>query len=116
MVTDAEQYAEEDKQKREKIDLKNQADSLCYQSEKQLNDLGETIDATKKEPVTNLISDIRSNINSDNLDALESQVAELQKLMTELGNDLYNKGNQETNSDELNTPDTDSVIDTDFQE
>ena len=116
MVTDAEQYAEEDKQKREKIDLKNQADSLCYQSEKQLNDLGETIDATKKEPVTNLIADIRSNINSDNLDALEPQVAELQKLMTELGNDLYNKGNQETNSDELNTPDTDSVIDTDFQE
>ena len=115
MVAAAEQYASEDKEKREKIDLKNQADSLCYQSEKQIKDLEDKIDNTKKDVVNNLISDIRANISSENLDALKPQIDELQKLMGEIGSELYNEQpTSETN--ETNSNDNDSVIDTDFQE
>ena len=112
MVAAAEQYASEDKERREKVDLKNQADSLCYQSEKQIKDLEDKIDNTKKETVNNLIEAIRNNINSENLDGLKPQIDELQKLMGEIGSELYN----EQSTPEANDSSDDSVIDTDFKE
>jgi len=112
MVAAAEQYASEDKERREKIDLKNQADSLCYQSEKQIKDLEDKIDNTKKETVNNLIEAIRNNINSENLDGLKPQIDELQKLMGEIGSELYN----EQSTPETNDSSDDNVIDTDFKE
>ena len=73
------------------------------------------IDNTKKDAVNNLISDIRANISSENLDVLKPQIDELQKLMGEIGSELYNEQTtSETN--ETNSNDNDSVIDTDFQE
>jgi len=115
MINNAEQYANQDKEKREKIDFKNQADSLCYQSEKQLTDLGEKLDDNKKQTVTGLIEKIRTNINSDNIEELKAQIDDLQKIMTEIGNELYS-----TNTESSETPtsdnENDSVIDTDFQE
>tara|TARA_B100000768_G_scaffold163895_1_gene165468 strand:+ start:5289 stop:7154 length:1866 start_codon:yes stop_codon:yes gene_type:complete len=112
MVAAAEQYASEDKERREKVDLKNQADSLCYQSEKQIKDLEDKIDNTKKETVNNLIEAIRNNINSENFDGLKPQIDELQKLMGEIGSELYN----EQSTPEANDSSDDSVIDTDFKE
>ncbi len=115
MINNAEQYANQDKEKREKIDFKNQADSLCYQSEKQLTDLGEKLDDNKKQTVTGLIEKIRTNINSENIEELKAQIDDLQKIMTEIGNELYS-----TNTESSETPtsdnENDSVIDTDFQE
>jgi len=115
MINNAEQYANQDKEKREKIDFKNQADSLCYQSEKQLTDLGDKLDDNKKQTVTGLIEKIRTNINSDNIEELKAQIDDLQKIMTEIGNELYS-----TNTESSETPtsdnENDSVIDTDFQE
>jgi molecular chaperone DnaK len=115
MINNAEQYATQDKEKREKIDFKNQADSLCYQSEKQLTDLGDKLDDNKKQTVTGLIEKIRTNINSENIEELKAQIDDLQKIMTEIGNELYS-----TNTESSETPtsdnENDSVIDTDFQE
>ena len=114
MVNAAEQYAQEDKAKREKIDFKNQADSLCYQSEKQINELGDKVESGKKDVVNKLIEEIRDNITKENLDNLKPQVEELQKLMAEIGSELYNTDEQ--NSNPVSTDDNDAVIDTDFQE
>ena len=116
MVNAAEQYAQEDKAKREKIDFKNQADSLCYQSEKQITDLGDKVDLSKKDTVIKLIEEIRDNITKENLDNLKPQVEELQKLMSEIGSELYNTDTDEQTSNPTSTNDNDAVIDTDFQE
>ena len=116
MVNAAEQYAQEDKAKREKIDFKNQADSLCYQSEKQITDLGDKVDLSKKDTVMKLIEEIRDNITKENLDNLKPQVEELQKLMSEIGSELYNTDTDEQTSNPTSTNDNDAVIDTDFQE
>jgi len=114
MITNAEQYAVQDKEKREQIDFKNQADSLCYQSEKQLNDLGDKVETIKKEKVDNLIEQIRANINNEDLESLKVQIDDLQKLMTEIGNELYSTDS--TTVDDTSAKDNSSVIDTDFQE
>ena len=62
LVKDAEENANIDKQKREQIDIKNQADSLCYQSQNQLNELGDKINADDKEKIQSKINELKSSI------------------------------------------------------
>jgi molecular chaperone DnaK len=59
MVREAEQNATADKERREKIDLKNQADSLTYQAEKQINELGDKVPAADKTKVEGLVKESR---------------------------------------------------------
>ena len=72
MVRESEQSASTDKEKREKVDLKNQADSLCYQSERQIEELKEKITLSDKENLNNLISSLRSAVQSDDYEKIKS--------------------------------------------
>lgn len=85
MINKAEQYAQEDKERREKIDFKNQADSFCYESEKRLNELGDDITSDQKEKITNQIQEIRSFIINEefNNDELKEKMNELSQLMAQ---------------------------------
>ena len=109
MIKNAEQYAEQDRDKRAKIDLKNQADSLCYQSEKQLKDLGDKVDKEKSNQVTEIIEAIRKNIANNDTEPLTEQMTKLQTVMTEMGTELYGNAEEKTDNKEI---DDDSVIDT----
>jgi len=71
LVRESEQSAAADKDKREKVDLKNQADSLCYQSEKQVEELKEKISSPDKENIMDLISKLKSAISADSYDQKE---------------------------------------------
>nr|YP_010443905.1 heat shock protein 70 [Chattonella marina]UTE94792.1 heat shock protein 70 [Chattonella marina] len=98
MVQDSEQYAEEDKLKREKIEQKNQAELLCYQSEKQIKDLGDKISKQKTEEINTLISKVREAMSSENYEVLKTEVENLNKAITELGEQL-SSGSESTNSE-----------------
>nr|YP_010472299.1 Hsp70-type chaperone [Navicula tsukamotoi]UVG41764.1 Hsp70-type chaperone [Navicula tsukamotoi]UVG41908.1 Hsp70-type chaperone [Navicula tsukamotoi] len=98
MLAEAEKYASLDKEKRENIDLKNQAEALCFEAEKELSLVKETISEEKQENVTKLIEQIRQDSQSDNFDALKSQVEELKTVMKEM---LESKMNNESNSDPM---------------
>jgi molecular chaperone DnaK len=74
MLAEAEKYASVDKEKRENIDLKNQAEALCFEAEKELSLLKDNISEDKKENITKLIEEIRNEIKTDNIDTLKSQV------------------------------------------
>lgn len=114
MVKDAETSSTQDKEKRAKIDLKNQADLLCYQSEKQVKDLDTKIEPTKKEAIQKVIQDLRMALQEDNFDLIKTKTTELEKLLAEVGKTLYN--DQGINSENPNQVDlnNDGVIDTDF--
>jgi chaperone protein DnaK len=115
MVKEAEIAASEDKEKRAKIDLKNQADLLCYQSEKQLKELDTKVDKTKRERVENLIEVLRNAIQIEDFDQMKQKTSELEKLITEIGQDIYN--NQQSHSkNESSKLDEDNIIDTDIVE
>lgn len=115
MVKEAEIAASEDKEKRAKIDLKNQADLLCYQSEKQLKELDTKVDKTKRELVENLIEILRNAIQIEDFDQIKQKTSELEKLISEIGQDIYN--NQPSNSkNESSKLDEDNIIDTDIVE
>nr|UXN44508.1 Hsp70-type chaperone [Navicula tsukamotoi] len=98
MLAEAEKYASLDKEKRENIDLKNQAEALCFEAEKELSLVKETISEEKQQNVTKLIEQIRQDSQSDNFDALKSQVEELKTVMKEM---LESKMNNESNSDPM---------------
>jgi molecular chaperone DnaK len=115
MVKDAESASNEDKEKRAKVDLKNQADLLCYQSEKQIEELDTKLDKTKKEEIENLIADLRALIQSDDFDSIKQKTADLEKILMEVGQTIYNT--QQSGNDTKSSPsssDEDNVIDTDF--
>ncbi|WP_066383245.1 MULTISPECIES: molecular chaperone DnaK [unclassified Anabaena] len=89
MVRDAEAHAAEDHQRREQIDTKNMADSLVYQAEKQLRDLGDKVSASDRSRVEGLISDLREAINQDNFERIKSLTNELQQVLMQVGSAVY---------------------------
>jgi molecular chaperone DnaK len=113
LVKESEQSASADKEKREKVDLKNQADSLCYQSEKQVEELKEKINSSDKENIIDLISKLRSAISTDSYDQIKSLSKSLQDSLMEVGKKVYSNP---TTSSSDSKGSTDSVIDADFSE
>ena len=117
MVKDAESASNDDKEKRAKVDLKNQADLLCYQSEKQLKELDSKLETTKKVEVETLVKELRSAIKTDDFEAITQKTSSLEKLLMDIGQQIYQKSqdqeSQNPTSSESNDDD-DNVIDTDF--
>lgn len=113
MVRESEQSAASDKEKREKVDLKNQADSLCYQSERQIDELKEKIDSTDRESLMALITDLKSAIKVDDYEKIKSLSKTLQENLMSIGKKVYSQPNS-TPQEPKST--NDSVIDADFSE
>jgi molecular chaperone DnaK len=115
MVRESEQSASTDKEKREKVDLKNQADSLCYQSQKQILELKEKISSSDTENVNSLIEKLKLAIKNDSYEEIKLLSKTLQDTLMELGKKVYSSaGNTVPNSSSQSG--TDSVIDADFSE
>ncbi|MGK7962307.1 molecular chaperone DnaK [Crocosphaera sp.] len=89
MVQEAEANASADKERREKIDRKNQADSLVYQADKQLSELGDKVPAGDKTKAEGLIKDLKDAIAQDDDDKIKSLTEELQQLLYSIGSSVY---------------------------
>ena len=113
LVEEAEKNSDLDKQKREHVDLKNQADSLCYQSENQLKDLGDKIEDQERNKAQELISSLRQSIEIENYEQIKQYQSELQQIMMNIGKKVYNNDSA-TSSDSQEVKD--SVIDTQSKE
>jgi molecular chaperone DnaK len=89
MVKDAETNAATDKEKREKIDLKNQAETLVYQSEKQLGELGDKVGAEDKAKVESSSAKLKEAIAKDDFDTMKSELEILQQALYAAGAAVY---------------------------
>jgi len=98
MLNEAEKFASADKEKRQNIDLKNQAEALCFEAEKELSLFKETISEDKQQNITKLIEDIRAEIQTDSLDNLQIKVEDLKTAMKEM---VETKMNDQSNSDPM---------------
>lgn len=95
MVKEAEQYASADKDRREKIDRKNQADSLVYQAEKQISELGDKIPAADKTKANGLITDLKDAISKDDDERIKTILPELQQTLYSIGSSVYQQSGAE---------------------
>lgn len=84
MLAQAEKYAATDKEKRQNIDLKNQADALCFEAEKELSLLKDKISEEKQQNIQKLINTVRQEIQNDNIDLVQSKVEELKTAMKDM--------------------------------
>jgi len=98
MLADAERYAAADKEKRENIDLKNQAETLCFEAEKELSLVKDSISTQKQETISKLIATIRQNSQNDQIESLKSSLEELKVAMKEM---VASKLDSESNSDPM---------------
>ena len=89
MVREAEQNASADKERREKIDRKNQADSLAYQAEKQISELGDKVPADEKTKIEGMIKDLRDAIAQDDDAKIQTLTTDLQQALYTLSSNLY---------------------------
>jgi len=89
MVNEAEKNASTDKERREKIDRKNQADSLSYQAEKQLSELGDKVPSAEKTKVEGLIKDLREAIQQEDDERIKTLTTELQQALYSISTNLY---------------------------
>jgi molecular chaperone DnaK len=89
MTADATAHAEEDKKKREVVDLKNQADQLIYSTEKTLKEHGSKVSAETRGNIENAINNLREAVKGDNADAIRKASENLGNAAQELGKILY---------------------------
>ena len=98
MLAEAEKFASADKEKRENIDLKNQAEALCFEAEKELSLFKDNIPEDKQQDITKLIENIREESKTDNFESLKSQVEELKTKMKDM---VAAKATDSSNSDPM---------------
>ncbi len=92
-IKDAERYAAEDKKRREEIDIKNHADQLVYQTEKMLEDAGDKLADSDKEPIKAEIEALKNISGGTDFEAIKKQCEELEKKMQELAAKMYQQAN-----------------------
>ncbi|UWU49590.1 Hsp70 protein [Limnospira platensis C1] len=89
MVKEAEKNAATDRERRERIDRKNQADTLAYQAEKQISELGDKVPADDKSKIEAMIKDLRDAIAQENDDQIKTLTTDLQQALYTLSSNLY---------------------------
>jgi molecular chaperone DnaK len=109
MVEEAEANAAADKEKSSQIETKNQADSICYQTKKQLEELESKIDIGEKEKVETLLTKLQSAIDANDTESMKSFTEEVKQVMMEIGQKVYSQ------TDSTSTENLDNeTIETDF--
>ena len=88
-VKEAEQYAEEDKKRREEVDSKNNAESLCFQCENALKEFGDKVPADEKSAIESKIADLRSAVGSNDAAAIKAKTDDLQQAFYALSSKMY---------------------------
>ena len=99
MVTDAEQYAEEDERKREEVQTRNLAENTAYNAEKMLNDNPDLVPDDLKTEVEGKVAAVRSALQGEDAPHIESTVQELQESIQKVGELVYSQANAPTAED-----------------
>ncbi len=120
MVKEAEDNAEADKEKREAIDARNQAESMIHGAEKSLNDLGDKADPAVKAEVEQAIQETKTSLEGDDTAMIKEKTSALSSIMMKMGEAAYkandNKTSEDNIEDESSTEKKEDVVDADFEE
>ena len=124
-VREAEQFAAEDKKRREEVDVRNGADQMVFQTEKTLNELGDKVDASKKAEVEAKLNELKEALKGTDIEAIKAKQEEVQKAFYAISEELYKNaqssgaagasGAEAGSAGSAGKPD-DGVVDADFKE
>jgi molecular chaperone DnaK len=100
MVRDAEQHASEDKSRRELIDARNQAENTVYETEKNLKEWGDKVDADRRGRIEQAISRVKESLSSESPGPIRSAMEAMQKELHELAAEMYKQSGGPTQANE----------------
>ena len=99
MVRDAELHAQEDLQRKEEIEVRNRADSVAYQAERTLRDVGDKVSAGVRSEVEDKVKAVRDALSSNDVTRLRSATDELESAMQRIGQDVYSQNGATAGAD-----------------
>ena len=117
MVKDAELNKEEDKKKKEIIEVRNQADSLVYQTQKSLDEMKDKIDSSESEKIQNAINALKDVLKNESAskEEIEAKIKELTEASHKLAEAMYKKDDSTQNPNAQNSKKDDDVIDAEVE-
>ena len=123
-VKDAEQYAAEDKKRREEVDVRNNADQMVFQTEKALGEFGDKVSASEKSEVETKLSALKEALKSGTVDDIKAKQDDLQKAFYAISEKVYQQAAQaqgqqpgaQPGNDAGAQPKDDGAVDADFHE
>ncbi|PKP45577.1 MAG: molecular chaperone DnaK [Bacteroidetes bacterium HGW-Bacteroidetes-12] len=120
MKREAEENADADKKAKETVDTLNQADSLIFQTEKQLKEYGDKIPAEKKQPIEDALAELKKAHEAKEIDAVKAGIEKLNTVFQAASQDMYNAQQQEgaaqSEPNAQSSNGADEVTDVDFEE
>ena len=122
MKAEAEANAESDKKLKEQAELINKADSMIFQTERQLKEYGDKIPAEKKQPIEDALAELKTQFEAKNMDNLQPAIDKLNEVFQAASQDMYNAANADggadvgTGSQDSGGNQEDEVTDVDFEE
>ena len=123
-IKEAEMNAEADAKRQEEIEVRNNADSLIYTSEKTLEELKDQVSEDEKSKVEGLVSELRELMAGDDIDAIKTKSDELSNIVQEIGAKIYQQAQAEAQAQQQNAEqdpnanagkDDDDTIDADYK-
>lgn len=128
MIKEAEQFADQDKKKKEEVEVKNQADTLIYSVEKSLKDFGDKVSQDERLDIERKLNDLKEAVKGTDLEKVKKEMEELSKASHKLAEEVYKAAQTKTQEEQKKTkgdtksedgPDKkkdDDVIDAEFKE
>jgi len=119
MVQDAETYAEQDKERREKVEARNQAEALVHGAQKSIDDLGDKADADMKADVEAAIAELKTALEAENEQQISEKSEALSAVLMKLGEAAYQSEQDMAGAqaeDTKSSQDNDDVVDAEFEE
>lgn len=118
-VKEAEKYAEEDKKQKERIEVRNNADSLVYQSEKTLKDMGDKIEPADKESIETELKKVKDALEKDDIDRIKEATEGLTKVFYEVSAKIYQKTGEASEASDTaegkGAQEEEKVVDADYK-
>ena len=129
MINDAEQFADEDKAKRESVEVKNQAETLIYSTEKSVSELGDKLPEEDKTKIEACTEQLKKSVESDDIEAIKSDIEALSQASHKMAEMLYSQqqekqegqdpgdgSDQQSESEEKSGKEDEDIVDADFEE
>ena len=114
-VREAEQFAAEDKARKEEVDTHNMADQTIYQTEKTLNELGDKIDASEKASIQSAVDNLKEVNKGTDIQAIKDATEAVQKAFYAVSEKLYQQANPQGAQGGYQQPGDDGVVDADYE-
>ena len=115
-IRDAEQYAAEDKKRREEVDKRNDAENLVYAVEKLISENGDHISAEDKDELQKKVADVKSALAQNNIDSIQAAKDDLQKKMYSVSEKLYQDAAAQGAAQQQAPQSDNGVYDADFKD